>query len=151
MQHSLGGIKFLVWEIFMTYDEYVGSWTLPHHHPKIIPYKHHTLHPILLSYIWTLVYDEGEGVQHPRNFWCFSLMEGSYAPGLWHCVSLIFVIFAILQSMKWPAPDYHNSLIFMSESRQNIAKMPLLSKNMVWNRQLLMYMFRIRYGFFATN
>ena len=58
-------------------------------------------------------------------------MSGSETHSLWHCVSSVFVIFAILQSMEWPAPDYRNSLVFMNENRQKVSQVPLIVKNMV--------------------
>ena len=56
-------------------------------------------------------------------------MAGLEAHGPWHCVSSIFAIFAILRSMEWPAPDYHNSLVFMDETGQKFAQVPLLMDN----------------------
>ena len=41
-------------------------------------------------------------------------MAGLEAHGSWHSVSLIF---AIMQSTEWPATDYHNSLVFVNETR----------------------------------
>ena len=43
-------------------------------------------------------------------------MAGPEAHGSWHTVSSIFAIFAILQCMEWPTPDYYNSLDFMNET-----------------------------------
>ena len=118
MHHPIGGIEFLVWEIFMTHDECVGRWTIPSHHPKIMPYRHHTLYPIPLPFVWQLVPDDGVGVHHPGNYRGFGTMAGSEAHGSWHCVSSIFVIYAILRSREWPKPDYQNSLVFMNETRK---------------------------------
>ena len=58
-------------------------------------------------------------------------MDGSGAHGSWHDVLSIFTIFTILQSMEWPVPDYQKSLVFMNETRQKIAQVPLLMKNMM--------------------
>ena len=58
-------------------------------------------------------------------------MSGSEAPGLWHCVSSGFVIFAILQSMEWPASDYHNSIVFMNKNGKINALVPLIMKKML--------------------
>ena len=41
-------------------------------------------------------------------------MAGLEAHGSWHSVSSIF---AIMQSTEWPATDYHNSLVFVNETR----------------------------------
>ena len=90
MQHPLGGIEFLVWEIFMTHDECVSRWTSPHHHPKILPYKHQPLHPLSVLCVWPLVPDEGGGVQHPGDFWGFGPIAVSEAHSSWHCVLSIF-------------------------------------------------------------
>ena len=43
-------------------------------------------------------------------------MDGSEAHGLWHCVSLIFLIFAILRNRNWPNLYYQNSFVFMNET-----------------------------------
>ena len=58
-------------------------------------------------------------------------MAGSEAHGSWHCVLSIFVIFAILRGMEWPAPDYQNFLVFMNETRKKVSQDPILTKNMM--------------------
>ena len=58
-------------------------------------------------------------------------MVGLEAHGLLLCVLLVFAIFAILQSMEWPAPDYQNSLDFMNETGPKGDHAPLLMKNMI--------------------
>ena len=49
-------------------------------------------------------------------------MAGSEATSSWLCVSSIFAIFAILQSMECPAPDYQNSRVFMNETGKNLPR-----------------------------
>ena len=78
-------------------------------------------------------------------------MAGSEAPGYWHCVSLIFVIFTTLRSMEWLAPDYQNYLVFINETGQNISQLPLLTKNMMLKRQFVTYMFNMIYGCFHNQ
>ena len=151
IHHPIGGIDSPVWEIFVTHDECVGRWTPPPHHPKILPYKHQPLHPLPLPFVWPLVPDEGVGVQHPGGCWGFGPMAGSEAHGSWYYVSSIFAIFAILRSMEWPAPYYQNSLVFMNETGKKISQVPLLMKNMMWERQYLVYMFNIRHGCFCNQ
>ena len=58
-------------------------------------------------------------------------MAGLEVHGLWQCVSPIFAIISILRSMEWPAPDYHNSLVFMNETEPKIFQLPLIMKNMM--------------------
>ena len=65
--NTLGGIEFLVCEIFMTHDKCVGRWTHPPHHPKILPYKHQPLHTLPLICVRLLVTDEGGWVHHLGN------------------------------------------------------------------------------------
>ena len=148
MYHPLGGIDFLVCEIFMTHDEYVSRWTPPPHHPKILPHKNHPLQTIPLPCFWTLVPDEVRGVQHPGDCWGFLPMARSEAHGSWHCV---LSIFTILWSMEWPTPDYQNSLVFINKTGQKVSQVPLLMKNIMWKRQRLTYMFNIRYGCFCNQ
>ena len=122
MQHPIGGIEFLVWVICMTHDECVGSWNHPPHHSKIVPYKHHPLHPLHLLFVFPLVPDEEKGVKHPVKFLCFGPMSGSDSRGLWHCVLSIFATFTILWSMEWPALDYHKYLVFINENRKKVSR-----------------------------
>ena len=98
--------------------------------------------------VFPVVLGEGVGVEHTGGCWGFGLMSGSEAPGSWHCALSIFVIFAILRSMEWPVPDYHNSRVFMNETRQKFAQVPLLVKKMMWKRQRLTCIFNMRYGYF---
>ena len=138
-------------EIFMAHDECIGRWNPPPHHPKIFPYKHQSLHPLPLPYFFSLVPDEGKGVQRLGNFWGFGPMAGSGAHGSWHFVSSIFAIFAILQSMGWSALDYHNYIVFMNETGQKIPQVPFLMKNMMWKIQRLTYMLNIIYRCFHNQ
>ena len=89
----------------MTHDECVDRWTPPPHHPEIFPYKHHTPHPLSMTYVWPLVPDEDGGLKHPGDCSGLVPMAGLEAHGLWHYVLSIFAIFAILRSMEWPVPD----------------------------------------------
>ena len=151
IHHPIGGIEFLIWEILMTHDEWVGLWTPPPHHPKILPYNHQPLHPLTMSCVRLLVPDEGGGVQHPVDCRCFGPMDGSEAHGSWHCVSLIFTFSVNLRSMEWPATYYQNSLVFMNENVQKVAQVSLLMNYIIWKIQRLTYMFNIRYGCFHNQ
>ena len=42
-----------------------------------------------------------------------------------------FSTFTIMRSMERPTPDYHNSLVFMNETKQKNPQVPLLMKNMM--------------------
>ena len=64
LNHTLGGIELLVWEIFIMHDECINFRNPPTHHPKVVPYKHKTLHPLPFQYVWKILPDEGGGVQH---------------------------------------------------------------------------------------
>ena len=117
MHHPIGGVEFLVWEIFMAHDECIGRWTPPPHHPKIVPYKHQHLHPLPMIYVRPIFPNEGGWVHHLGNFWGFGPMYGSEACGSWHCVLLIFAIFMIIWISEWTTPDYQNSIFLMNETR----------------------------------
>ena len=135
----------------MTHDECVGCWTPPPHHRKILPYNHQHLQPLSLPLIWSLVPDEGRGVQHPGDCLVFGPMAGSETHGLWHCVLSVFVIIMILLRMEWPTPDYHNSLVFMNETTKKVSQLPLRMKNIMFKRHHLTYMFSIGYGCFRDQ
>ena len=64
MHHPLFGLEFRVWEIFMTHGECVCRCPPPHHHSKILSYKHHPFQPLHIPCVWSLLPGELLGVQH---------------------------------------------------------------------------------------
>ena len=153
MKHTIGGLEFLVWEIFITHDKCVGRWSPPPHHPKTVPYKNQTPHPLPLPCVWPILPYTGWGVQNLGDCWGFGLMARSEAHGSWHWVLLLFAIFTILRISEWLATDYQNSLVFMNETRTPTPQpqVTLLMKNMMWKYQGLTHMFSKIYGWFRNQ
>ena len=86
LNHHLCGIDILFGKLQVRHNEHIGCWTSPPHNTALLAQQHQPLYPLHLPCVWLRFPDEGVGVDHTFDYWCFFPGARTEARGVWHFI-----------------------------------------------------------------